>query len=309
MGGEGFNLWEWLVTQWETTMKMALGELMTSILSFMDSGLNTVTGNAYVNTFLTSHPSTFTGSVNGGGGTVWSMIEAICNTAVVPIAGLILTIVLVTDLIHMCVSGKPYTEATLLSAMEHAGQDEYDEETEKKGLGTPATRAGIIEALVKNGYAERKGKQITATEKGINLIQVVPDEVKSPKLTADWEMQLQHIERGECGHDAFMQEITGFVRGICTKYGSSDSSVSFTTGNCPKCGKEVKKGNYGFYCTGRCGMNIGKVYGKELTETQVKKLLSGSSVSYTKDSKKTVVLPEVVENEYNGKTFYQWKTK
>ena len=210
---------------------------------------------------------------------------------------------------HWTSPPKPYTEATLLSAMEHAGQDEYDDETEKKGLGTPATRAGIIEALVKNGYAERKGKQITAAEKGVNLIQVVPDEVKSPKLTADWEMQLQHIERGECGHDAFMQEITGFVRGICTKYGSSDSSVSFTTGNCPKCGKEIKKGNYGFYCTGRCGMNIGKVYGKELTETQVKKLLSGSSVSYTKDGKKTVVLPEVMENEYNGKTFYQWRTK
>ncbi|MBQ8515031.1 MAG: DNA topoisomerase 3 [Ruminococcus sp.] len=210
---------------------------------------------------------------------------------------------------HWTSPPKPYTEATLLSAMEHAGQDEYDDETEKKGLGTPATRAGIIEALVKNGYAERKSKQITATEKGVNLIQVVPDEVKSPKLTADWEMQLQHIERGECSHDAFMQEITGFVRGICSKYGSSDSSVSFTTGNCPKCGKEIKKGNYGFYCTGRCGMNIGKVYGKELTETQVKKLLSGSSVSYTKDGKKTVVLPEVVENEYNGKTFYQWRTK
>lgn len=210
---------------------------------------------------------------------------------------------------HWTSPPKPYTEATLLSAMEHAGQDEYDDETEKKGLGTPATRAGIIEALVKNGYAERKGKQITATEKGINLIGVVPDEVKSPKLTADWEMQLQHIERGEYSHDAFMQEITGFVRGICTKYGSSDSSVSFTTGNCPQCGKEIKKGNYGFYCTGRCGMNIGKVYGKELTETQLKKLLSGSSVSYTKDGKKTVVLPEVVENAYNGKTFYQWRTK
>lgn len=210
---------------------------------------------------------------------------------------------------HWTSPPKPYTEATLLSAMEHAGQDEYDDETEKKGLGTPATRARIIEALVKNGYAERKGKQITATEKGVNLIQVVPDEVKSPKLTADWEMQLQQIERGEFSHDDYMQKITDFVRELCNKYGSSDSSVSFSTGNCPNCGKAVRKGQYGFYCTGKCGMMIGKVYGKELTEVQIKKLLSGEQISYTKDSKKTVVLPEVVENNYNGKTYFQWKTK
>ena len=87
---------------------------------------------------------------------------------------------------HWTSPPKPFTEDTLLSAMEHAGLDEYDDETEKKGLGTPATRAGIIETLVVRGYAVRNKKQITATEKGINLIQVVPDEVKSPKLTAEW---------------------------------------------------------------------------------------------------------------------------
>ena len=92
---------------------------------------------------------------------------------------------------HWTTPPKPYTEDTLLTAMEHAGQDEYDDETEKKGLGTPATRAAVIEGLVNHGYVERKGKQITATSKGVNLIAVVPEEVKSPKLTAEWEMQLQ----------------------------------------------------------------------------------------------------------------------
>ena len=93
---------------------------------------------------------------------------------------------------HFTSPPKPYTEDTLLSAMEHAGQDEYDEESEKKGLGTPATRAAVIESLVKNGYAERKGKQIIPTDRGIDLVSVVPDEVKSARLTAEWEMKLQH---------------------------------------------------------------------------------------------------------------------
>lgn len=216
---------------------------------------------------------------------------------------------------HFTSPPKPYTEDTLLSAMEHAGQEDYDDDTEKKGLGTPATRAGTIEGLVKHGYAERKGKKITATEKGVNLINVVPDEVKSPKLTAVWEMQLQQIERGEYPANGFMNDITSFVKELCTKYGAVDSSVNFSNGQsealgkCPKCGKEIKKGKFGFYCTGKCGMNVAKVYGKELTEAQLTKLLSGKEISYTANGKKTVVLPEVVQNDYNGKTYFQWRTK
>lgn len=215
---------------------------------------------------------------------------------------------------HFTSPPKPFTEDTLLSAMEHAGQENYDDDTEKKGLGTPATRAATIEGLVKHGYAERKGKKITATEKGINLINVVPDEVKSPKLTADWEMQLQQIERGEYSADSFMREITDFVNNICSKYGAVDSSVDFkgkseVLGKCPKCGKEIKKGKFGFYCTGKCGMNIAKVYGKELTEAQLSKLLDGKEISYTSNGKKTIVVPEVIRNDYNGKTYFQWRTK
>ena len=215
---------------------------------------------------------------------------------------------------HWTSPPKPFTEATLLSAMEHAGQENYDDDTEKKGLGTPATRAGIIEGLVNHKYAERKGKQIISTEKGKNLINVVPEEVKSPVLTAEWEMQLQSIETGKYRKDDFMNNIISFVKEICQKYSSVDESVSFRNqteaiGKCPKCGNDVKKGKYGYYCTGKCGMNISKVYGKELTENQLKNLLNGKEISYTSDGKKTIVLPNVVKNEYNDKTYFQWETK
>lgn len=215
---------------------------------------------------------------------------------------------------HFTSPPKPYTEDTLLSAMERAGNDDYDEDTEKKGLGTPATRAATIESLVKNGYVERVGKQLKATDKGTELIRVVPDEVKSPKLTAEWETKLQHIEHGKYSANDFMSEIGGFISSMCGKYGSVDKSVSLSdsshepVGKCPKCGEDVVKGKYGFYCKGKCGMNVAKVYGITLTDAQVKGLLNGKSTSYTSRGKKSIVLPEIVENPYNGKMYYQWKT-
>ena len=215
---------------------------------------------------------------------------------------------------HFTAPPKPYTEDTLLSAMEHAGLENYDENSEKKGLGTPATRAATIEGLVAHGFAQRKGKQISATEKGVNLINCCPEEVKSPKLTADWEMQLQQIEHGEYSAETFMNGIIDFVQELCKKYGTSDSNNTFVSapekiGNCPNCGKEVTKGKFGYYCTGKCGMNIAKIYGRELTETQLKKLLAGKEISYTANDKKTIVIPKVSQNEYNGKTYIQWETK
>ncbi len=215
---------------------------------------------------------------------------------------------------HFTAPPKAFTEDTLLSAMEHAGQEEYNEETEKKGLGTPATRAGIIEALSKHGYIERKGKKISATEKGTQLVEVVPEEIKSAKLTADWEMKLQQIEHGEYSAYSFMNEIEQFVKNICTTYAIVDNSGKFTNntsslGKCPKCGGEVVKGKYGFYCKSKCGMFLNKVYGKELTENQLKNLLDGKEISYISNGRKTTVLPEIIENNYNGKTNYQWKTK
>ena len=216
---------------------------------------------------------------------------------------------------HFTSPPKQYTEDTLLSAMERAGNEDYDEDSEKKGLGTPATRAATIEALVKNGYAERKGKQIIPTDKGIDLVSVVPDEVKSAKLTAEWEMKLQQIEHGQYSVNSFMAEIEQNVRDMCSKYGKSDNSVSFSdgkfesAGHCPKCGAEVIKGKFGWYCKGQCGMNVSKVYGVTLSDSQVKGLLGGKSTSYMKKGRKTIVLPEVVPNEYEGKTYYNWKTE
>ena len=216
---------------------------------------------------------------------------------------------------HFTSPPKPYTEDTLLSAMERAGNEDYDEETEKKGLGTPATRAATIESLVKNGYVERVGKQLKATDKGTELIRVVPDEVKSPKLTAEWESKLQQIEHGKFSADNFMVEIGCFITAMCNRYGSVDKSVSLSDGShepvgkCPKCGEDVLKGKYGFYCKGKCGMNVAKVYGITLTDAQVKGLLNGKSTSYTSRGKKSIVLPEIVENPYNGKMYYQWKTE
>ena len=177
---------------------------------------------------------------------------------------------------HFTSPPKPYTEDTLLSAMEHAGQDEYDEDSEKKGLGTPATRAAIIESLVKNGYAERKGKQLVPTDRGIDLVSVVPDEVKSAKLTADWEMKLQQVEHGQYSADSFMSEIEQSVREMCRKYGEVDKSVSSFSdgtheiaGKCPKCGADISKGKFGWYCVGKCGMNVAKVYGYSLSDAQI----------------------------------------
>ena len=216
---------------------------------------------------------------------------------------------------HFTSPPKPYTEDTLLSAMERAGNEDYDEDTEKKGLGTPATRAAVIESLVKNGYVERDGKKLRATDKGKELIKVVPDEVKSAKLTAEWETKLQQVEHGQYSADSFMKEIEQNIRDMCSKYGSADKSVSLSDdshkpiGKCPKCGEDVVKGKYGYYCKGKCGMNIAKVYGVELSDSQVKGLLSGKSTSYTSKGRKTVVLPKVTENNYQGKTYYNWKTE
>ena len=216
---------------------------------------------------------------------------------------------------HFTSPPKSYTEDTLLSAMERAGNDEYDEEAEKKGLGTPATRAATIEALVKNGYVERDGKKLRSTDKGRELITVVPDEVKSARLTAEWESRLQQIEHGSLPESVFMSGIQQFVVQMCEMYSLVDKSVFLSDGShnpvgrCPKCGAEVVKGKFGYYCKGKCGMNIAKVYGVQLSDTQIKGLLEGKSTSYTTKGRKTIVRPEFAENPYNGKMYYQWKTE
>ena len=187
---------------------------------------------------------------------------------------------------------KPFTDDTLLAAMERAGNDSYEDDgTEKKGLGTPATRAAIIEGLLKREYIKRTGKQIFPTEKGKQLIQIVPESLKSPKTTAEWETVLQHIEHGnsDVSAEQFTQQITEQTRTLIQDYSSSAPAESKpesnpfyqkaddSIGKCPKCGKPVREYPKSFSCTSGkdgCGFVIWKTMsGKAITAAQAKKLL------------------------------------
>lgn len=155
---------------------------------------------------------------------------------------------------HFTQPPKPYTEDTLLSSMETAGNDHFDENTEKKGLGTPATRAGIIEKLISSGYVKRAKKNLLPTEAGINLIAVVPEDVKSPVLTAEWENALLQVERGIKSPEAFMQEIEDMVRQLVSSCSAPVNTSVFKDQNqkqigiCPRCGGAVVERKKSFSC-------------------------------------------------------------
>lgn len=150
---------------------------------------------------------------------------------------------------------KPFSEDTLLSAMENAGKKEFDKETEKKGIGTPATRAGIIEKLVISGYAYRKGKQICPTEDGIQMIAVIPDYLKSASMTAEWENQLLAMEKGEVESDRFMEGIKNLITMVlngCDSVPESERQRFRSTdsiGTCPVCGSLMFESQKNFYCS------------------------------------------------------------
>ena len=153
---------------------------------------------------------------------------------------------------------KPYTEDTLLSAMETAGKEDMPEDAERKGLGTPATRAAIIEKLVAAGFVERKGKSLIPTKDGINLVTVLPEPLTSPMLTAEWEQQLTAIARSEADPDTFTDGICDMVRELVRKYtGISEEGQKLFApdreiiGCCPRCGKPVYEGKKNFACSDR----------------------------------------------------------
>ena len=189
---------------------------------------------------------------------------------------------------HFTQPPKHYTEDSLLSAMERAGVEDMGDEVERKGLGTPATRADIIEKLVKDGFVKREKKQMIPTEDGMKLITILPDVVKSPKLTADWENELTLVSKGEVAAEQFMSGIEAMVTDLVKTYHSvsDEQKAMFGTGKggqevlgkCPKCGADVVKGKFGAYCTGKCGMNVGKALGVTLSDTQVKSLLQGKKM-------------------------------
>ena len=159
---------------------------------------------------------------------------------------------------HYTSPPKPFNEDTLLAAMETAGNKEFDSETEKKGLGTPATRASIIEKLVSSGYAQRKGKQILPSTEGKELVKVMPEYLKSAVMTAEWENQLLLMEKGEITDTQFMGEITSLVRKIlevCREIPEEERRRFQTEreviGKCPVCGCDVFEGKQNFYCSNR----------------------------------------------------------
>ena len=157
---------------------------------------------------------------------------------------------------------KHYTEDTLLSAMETAGAEDMPEDAERKGLGTPATRAATLEKLVSAGFVQRKKKQLIPTEKGKNLIAVLPDNIKSPILTAEWESMLKQVEHGELSATSFMDQIADMSRTLVKEhtapeerfadlFPSSKGTVHEAVGGCPRCGTPVYEGKKGFFCDNR----------------------------------------------------------
>ena len=159
---------------------------------------------------------------------------------------------------HFTAPPKAYTEDTLLAAMETAGKEDMPEDAERKGLGTPATRAAILEKLVAAGFVERRGKSLVPTKAGINLVTVLPDTLTSPMLTAEWEQKLTAIARGEGDPAAFMAGISEMTRELVKTYShiSEEGQKLFapereTVGLCPRCGKPVYEGKKNYYCSDR----------------------------------------------------------
>ena len=159
---------------------------------------------------------------------------------------------------HFTSPPKAYTEDTLLSAMERAGAEDMPENAERKGLGTPATRAAILEKLVQMGFVQRKGKQLVPTKDGINLAVVLPESLTSPVLTAEWENRLTEIAKGNADPDEFMAEIEAQVHQLVKTYSciSADKQNLFQServiiGKCPRCGENVYEGKKNFYCGNR----------------------------------------------------------
>lgn len=190
---------------------------------------------------------------------------------------------------------KRYTEDTLLSAMETAGADEMPEDVERKGLGTPATRAGIIEKLVRIGFLERKGdkktKHLIPTHKGTALVTVMPEQIQSPSMTADWEEKLLLIEKGEYASEDFMDEIKDVIAGLIQNYEViRDSEVLMSKeansiGKCPLCGSAVEDKAKAFFCSNRaCKFALWKnnryfaSIGKSMTSATAQKLLGSGKV-------------------------------
>lgn len=150
--------------------------------------------------------------------------------------------------------------------MENAGKEDIPDEAERKGLGTPATRAAIIEKLVAAGFVERKGKNLIPTKDGINLVTVLPEPLTSPMLTAEWEQKLTEVAKGSADPGGFLDGIRDMVRELVQTYShiSEEGQKLFAPekeviGTCPRCGRPVYEGKKNFSCSDRsCGFVLWK---------------------------------------------------
>lgn len=230
---------------------------------------------------------------------------------------------------HYTQPPKNYTEDTLLSAMERAGNSSYDtDNVERKGLGTPATRAGIIETVISRRYVERKNKQFIPTEKGKKLIECVPEKLKSAKLTAKWENRLVLIAEGKSNSKEFINDIIDFVKEIVSDSKPLTADISVFSnreviGRCPRCGSDVYEGKLNFYCSNKdCNFALWKknyffqMKKKELTKPVAKKLLSDGKVHfkdlYSKKTGKTYVADVLLDDTgtyINFKLSFEKKSK
>ena len=190
---------------------------------------------------------------------------------------------------------KHFTEDTLLSAMESAGKEDMPDDAERKGIGTPATRSGIIEKLVSSGFVERKKSKkvvnLLPTSTGTALITVLPEQLQSPQLTAEWEHRLKEIERGEIVPDSFMDGITAMLGELMQTYKPiPGAEVLFPSrreivGKCPRCKADVTETPKGFFCENRaCSFALWKnskfftAKKKTLTKTLAATLLKDGRV-------------------------------
>lgn len=225
---------------------------------------------------------------------------------------------------------KRFTEDSLLSAMENAGAEEFAriEDVERKGLGTPATRAGVIEKLVKGGFVERKKKLLIPTKRGMELIGVLPESVKSAKLTAEWEAALKEVEHGRRTPEDFMDGITNMVCNLVGSYKdvAADTGSSLSgpgkeaVGICPRCGRPVYEGKKSFYCSGYqaappCGFALWKENPyfkskrKELTKKTAAALLKKGKVKMTGlySEKKGIFYDATIVMEDTGGKYVNFK--
>ena len=202
-----------------------------------------------------------------------------------------------------------FTEDSLLSAMEVAGAKDMPDDAERKGLGTPATRAGIIEKLIATGFVERKKAKKTVSlvpaHTGVSLITVLPEQLQSPLLTAEWEHKLKMVEHGELDADAFMAEISRMVSDLVKTYSViKGAEVLFPSGRdvigkCPRCGGDVTESKKGFFCeTNDCRFGLWRdnkfLTGKKITMT------NKMAATLLKDGKIPV---KGIFSEKTGKTY------